>query len=207
MTRDFMESDFALQPTIVGFSLAKLRSLLGSNDLDTAEHLVNVLSSHDEQSDQLPATLEEAARVLRKAISEGVPFPGLISEAEPHVMAAAVLAQCNQDLTCTDSTAWQAGALWALSTDLGEELEPEARQLLAYFCDGRPLFGKAIETERSYYGWLSNREVVTLHRELIALEEHVRDWEDAATLDFLHDLIGWLNSIVEVEQDLWFYVC
>jgi len=206
MTELETEDDISVRVSICGFSLEKLRSYLGSKDLDLLGRLSLFFAERESELDAPNPITKLATAILDRALSQGTPFPDLVAEGDQHVLAAIALAQHDQDVTPTNSESWQASAFWDLAEQLGAEFEPEPRRLLGYFCDGRPLFGKLIDTERIYYGYLSLDEVKILKSELTDLEEHIKDWEDLATLEFVRDLSGWLGSIVEAEQDLWFYV-
>lgn len=198
-----MESDWSLRPHLFGFSLDKLRSILGSGDLDLFGRLTLALAERSEF--QTLEDLQKSRQVLEDAICKGVPFEGLVAEGDPCVIVAITLAEHDQELTATGSDDWQMSAFWSLAIEFSDELEEESRRLIRYFCEGRPLFGKLIETDRSYYGYLSLPELTVLKTELEQLEEHIGDWEDEGTMEFLQDLIGWLDTIADSEQDLWFY--
>ncbi|SRR5579875_200469 len=197
---EYLES---LQPHMFGFSLERLQSLMGGNDREALQRLVCDLDARDE--DVLIEHARAIKQVLEDAVCRGVPFAGLVAESEPHVLAATMLAEHNQELTPVETHDWQMSAFWALADQFACDLEPEALKLLQYFCTGRPLFGKIIETERLYYGYLTLSELRLLSDELAELERYIRDWEDAGTLEFLRDLIEWLGAISEAGQDLWFY--
>jgi hypothetical protein len=200
------EHDISLKPVIYGFSLEKLNALCGCEDASLSAVLTQAIKDSDEDLNQSPEVVDESCQIIARAIEHGIPLPGLVSESDPHVMAAATLAKFNQDLTETGSQIWEISSFWMLAEQFGQELEPGPQRLLNYFCEGRPLFGRTIEANWGYYGYLSFAEVKELKQELIELEGHIADWEDAGTMNFLRDLIEWLRIIVDAEQDLWFDV-
>lgn len=196
------EYEQSLAPEIIGFSLEKLHSLLGSKDVAMFERIYREMDSDND--DLPPQFLDQARAILKTAIDCGVPFPDLASESEAHVFVAASLATYDQEITQTKPQWWEVAALWSLADQFKQDLEEEPRKLIHYLCEGRPLFGRVIETERSYYGYLTQSEAALLANELSQLEEHIKDWEDAGTVEFVRELIACLESVQEAEQDLWF---
>lgn len=205
MTEQLIADDSGLRLNLLGFSLKKLESILGSGDLDLVARLKVTLAENEEDLEELPQVIAETGKVLEVAILKGAPIPALVVESDSHVLAALLLAEHDQELTATGSDSWQAGAFWTLAQQFSEEVEPQTRKLLGFFCEGRPLFGKVIETDSKYYGYLTAAELLALRAELTELEDYVKDWEETGTLEFLRDLISWLNTVAEAEQDLWFY--
>lgn len=205
MTEQLIADDLGLRLNLFGFSLEKLRSILGSGDLDLVARLKVTLTENEEELEELPEVITNTAKIVEEAVSKGAPLPALVVESDSHVLAASLLAEHDQELTATGSDSWQAGAFWTLAQQFSEEVEPQTRKLLGFFCEGRPLFGKVIETDSKYYGYLTAAELLALKTELVQLEDFVKDWEEAGTLEFLRDLITWLNTVAEAEQDLWFY--
>jgi hypothetical protein len=205
MTEQLLAEDLSIRLNLFGFSLAKLESILASGDLDLVARLKVALMESEDDLGELPEVIAETGKIIAEAIAKGAPLNSLVIEGDAHVLAACLLAEHDQDFTPTGSDSWQAGAYWTLAQQFGEELEPESRKMLGYFCEGRPLFGKVIDTDNKYYGYLTAAELVFLKLELVQLEEYVKDWEEAGTLEFLRDLITWLHTVAEAEQDLWFY--
>jgi hypothetical protein len=187
------------QPEISGFRLAPLRSLLGSRDSAAAGAAAQDLDSLFLTDD--PEVLEAAAETLHRAVEDGVPFPALDLEGEAHAVAAAALARHGQEHLGTGSRCWNQAAFMELHAAVGERLDPEAQRLLGIFLDGRPLFGRAIDSWGAFYGYLSFDEAAALKR---ALDGLAAGEKDPTGDGFLGELRGWLDAILAQGLDLWF---
>ena len=109
----------------------------------------------------------DAAPVLERAVLEGVPFPGLDREEPAHEHAAIRLAYACVSrrepfmLSTATWSDWQTGVRMAEAV-----LRDEARTLLAFFRDGRALFGARPVGFGPVYAFLSPAETKTLARSL-----------------------------------------
>jgi hypothetical protein len=195
----------SLRPEICGFSLAKLRSLLGSRNQDILKTLLTECDQQfvgdDSESDKDRRWTEQVKEVIRRAIMKGAPFPDLDAEDETHVAAMMVLAAHEQSPLPTESSIWKAPVLADLWEAIGEKLPARVAPLYDGMLNGRPLLGKRIDSSWSFYAWLTCQEVTILWQSL----ETIRRVEpDPTGNGFLGELASWLEQIHKGAYDLWF---
>jgi hypothetical protein len=169
--------------------------------------LDRLLAEFDERVSFRDQSLTNLAKqTLRRAIFEGFPFADLEEENEAHVYAAIVLAQHDQELLRLNSDSWWMPTMWELVGVVHEQLAVPVRRCLVMFYRGRPLFGRRIKTDWSYYGYLNLRQLSEL---LTALENLDRGVLSTARTEWVvplfDDLLTWLRTIQSAGRDLWFY--
>ncbi|NOX55666.1 MAG: hypothetical protein GXP27_14750 [Planctomycetes bacterium] len=191
----------ALRPEIRGFDMQRMLSLLGSKDerlLDELTRLFDEMVRFDDER-----LREESLAVLRRAVYEGGRWSDLDEEGEVHVMAAIVLAHHGQQMVTTESNRWTMPAFWKYIEAVHEYVpEGVARNSLLRFGVGRPLFGRRISVEWSYYGFLRLAEVGELLEALRRLPDGV---VPEPGREFHVSLLGWLETIQQADRDLWFH--
>lgn len=190
----------SLRPELSGFSLEALKSQLGTGDeemVSAVREELRVMVDFDD-----PQEFDRAVRVIERAVFDGIPFEGLDVEGEPHVVAAIALAHHGQDHLPTESNVWKMEALEELSRTLEGTLPPEAAANLGHLLDGRPIFGRGIETDWNYYAFLTAGEVRALRK---GLEDARTETPDPTEDGFLSDLLAWLGEIADNGMDLWFH--
>jgi len=190
----------SLRPEISGFKLDILLSLFGSRNREAAANAAKVVEETVAFDD--PREFARVRQVLEQAITSGRPFADLTAEDGSHVYAALGLAAVEQNRTETESNVWKMGAFEDLVNQIGTTIEPKALTLLRYFLDGRPLFGKTIQADWSYYAWLSLDELKTL---IAALRAVAQTDSDPTGDGFLEELTGWLDQVAAADSDLWFF--
>lgn len=191
----------SLRPELSGFDRKRLLGLCGTGDRAAAEALARELAQMVTFDD--PGDLERSKNVIRRAVMEGIPFPDLETEGEPHVFAAIALANHDQRHRETGSSEWKMAAFDELGATIRGRIAPDAERLFSLFLEGRPLFGRRIETPWSYYAYFSLPEVKSL---LATLEGYARTHGDDPTADgFLTELRSWMEEISHAGLDLWFY--
>jgi hypothetical protein len=194
----------SLRPEVFGFDIEKLRSIRGCKDQAVLNQLLVEFDKRIHFRDESLTALAKEA--LRRAIFEGLPFPDLEKENEAHVCAAVVLAEHDQELLPTGSNTWKMPTMWELVRVVHERLELPARRYLLVFYRGRPVFGRRIKTDWSYYGFLTLRQLGDL---LVALENVDRSVLSTAETEWViplfDDLLEWLRTIQDARRDLWFY--
>lgn len=190
----------SLRPEMSGFSLSALRSQLGTGDEEMVSAVREELRAMVDFDD--PLEFDRAVRVIERAVFDGIPFEDLDVEGEPHVVAAIALAHHGQDHLPTDSNVWKMEAIEELSRTLEGSLPEGAAESLGALLDGRPLFGRAIETDWNYYAFLSIDEVRALRK---GLEDARAETPDPTEDGFLSDLLAWLGEIADRGMDLWFH--
>jgi hypothetical protein len=197
----------SLRPEVRGFDLPKLRSWFGSGDASVVAAIERELALAEadpeaDVDDQFRETFREA---LHRAVFQGVPFPDLDAEREPHVDLAILLAGHGQEFLETDSNDWKMVGFDEFWKHCRGALG-SGGDLFAYFLEGRPLFGKRIETVWSYYGYLSQLEVRRLRTSLAKLlSRHPRLAEIYVVEDLASDLTRWCDEILGANKDLWFW--
>ncbi len=198
----------SLRPEVRGFDLARLRSAFGSRDqalLDAieAKFVASVQEEPEDFDQEYRATFRKA---LHRAIEDGVPFPSLEVEGEPHVHLALLLAAHGQEYVETDSSNWKMLGFWDFWELCGELLSSEGRRLFKYFVEGRALFGQRIESGWSYYAYLERQEVETLRAALQEFWKNNPDLQGNELIaDLVSDVTGWCNTINSHGLDLWFW--
>jgi hypothetical protein len=144
----------------------KLAAALGSGD---EEFLNRVLAQFQELNWEDDAYDEDPAPIARRAVNEGVPFPGLDRENESHVAAADAIAQAVTGKAGQEDPAMTAGYeiksfYWL---DLMEAAGPKASQddlrLLETVYAGKPLFGRQPAETEIGYGFFTTEETRALH--------------------------------------------
>ena len=135
-----------------------------------------------------------------------MPFPSLEVEGEPHVHLALLLAAYGQEYLPTDSGDWKMIGFWDFWELCGDLLSPEGRRLFSYLIEGRPLFGRQIESSWSYYAYLERQEVDALRAAFQELWEGNPDLHSNALIaDLVSDLTRWCEAISSQGMDLWFW--
>jgi hypothetical protein len=194
----------SLRPLICGFDLGKLRSLLGSGDRAL---IAAIEADFDRRAAQYPAQYNDRFRArfreaLRTAVLQGVPFPDLEAETEPHVELAILLASHQQEFLGTDSDAWNnSGFSEAWEEGITDDTDSE-EDLLGHLLFGRPLFGSYFETSWSYYGYLSRDEVRRLRASLRPVDDE-DDPPGQLACKLIGDLRRWCDTLLKAEKDLW----
>lgn len=198
----------SLRPEIRGFQLSKLRSLFGSRDQGLlaaieAQFAASVKEEPEDFDKEYQLTFRKA---LYRAVEDGVPFPSLEVEGEPHVHLALLLAAYGQEYLATSSGDWKMLGFWDFWELCGDLLSPDGRRLFSYLIEGRPLFGRQIESSWSYYAWLDRQEVDALRAAIGELWEANPDLHSNELIaDLVSDLGRWCQEISGRGLDLWFW--
>jgi hypothetical protein len=199
----------SLRPYFNGFDRQKMLDLFGSGSRtakDSAFVIIGGMLTGDD-----PEILEgrrKCSAVITEAIDRGVPFPGLDGEDESHVCAAAALAEMGQSFFRPDPNddSWKISLMEVLLAQNEGRFDSKTHELLSFIRDGRPLFGKRIDTGWSYYAWLTSAEVRELAAGIRKAQEVYPGLADPGYFDgFLLALLGWLDKITERNMDLWLY--
>jgi len=104
--------------------------------------------------------------VLEEAVMSGVPFKGLYEEEWPQIIVIKTLFETALDPTWGDVEFHYSSLSDLLSDHLMPEVDMTARDLLAYFIDGRPIFGHKFGGTEAMYGYLTADEVKKLNKSL-----------------------------------------
>ena len=72
------------------------------------------------------------------------------------------------------------------------QLPEDARQLLTWLVEGRPLKEEAIVADGCYYAWLDTDEITQLHTAISALE--VSEESLGELMEFHDELLNWLDA-------------
>jgi len=195
----------SLRPMLYATNVKPLLAAASSRDLSLVERIVDWFRNN--LPDPKPDTLDMARRETERLLSgaqAGRP------ESEDHVGIVSALAQLlgvqNHEAMIADGD-WK----WLAWDDYFEEAGPllstSAREQFGQLAHGeRPLFGSAIESGWSYYGYLLNNEVQQL---LAALEQAAADHPKIASTEFIdgfhNELVGWLHQVEERKTDLWLF--
>ena len=148
---------YVTRPEIFGVDLAKLHALGGSDDEDALERAMKRLEGFSKEN-----WYAEASAIVRRIVFEGFPFAELDIERMPHVAAVVSLVQANLPLDDMKASFWNVSPIYGLAS-----VFPDIGGLFRVLIAGRPLLGKEIKTEWSYYGYLTYAEVREL-RDVLA---------------------------------------
>ncbi len=204
----------SLRAYITSFDLQKMQSLLGSRKESTVQTAAKILREEfdldaldEDEAAEYAERIEAILAICRRAVDEGVPFPDLKEENEDHVTAAETLAVVGQKHGYTSFEDWKVTqAFYPLLHDYSAALSPRGRELLTFLDEGRPLFGRKLETGWSYYAYLTADEVKELHAALVALQESHPELKGEEYLGgFVESLVEALAGISRKRKarDLW----
>lgn len=203
----------SLRPEIFGFNLSQMRSHFGSKNEAIIQHIVSrvepvaqdIEEEDEEEAARYRANVSETARAI---IMDGAPVKGLESEEDIHFDIAQALVTYEQKPVGVGSNIWKMNAFWDFQPKYGKRLGGEAESLLGHLISGRPMFGRAMKIDWSYYSYLTNAEVKTLLAALRKLQQEEPSLVGKAYLSgFVDTLIGWLEKIDSQEMDLFLYAC
>ncbi|HWE35078.1 MAG TPA: hypothetical protein VG406_00790 [Isosphaeraceae bacterium] len=180
-----------MRPLIYPVSdLEPIRQAVGSRDEVLIHRMVAEYAKHYEVGPE--SSEAEAFRERARSFVEG----RLRDAKEPGEwdkcihLAALSLGLLRSEYPINDDWKWMA---WS---DYHEEMAPrlpeDARKLLHWLVDGRPLRTKAIDTMGCYFAWLDSDEVLRLHEALGALQ--VSEETLGELLEFHEELLGWLEA-------------
>jgi hypothetical protein len=198
----------SMRPDIYGFKLESVRGLFGSDNQETLKKISNlyqkmIFDAFGDEPDTLAKFREQGNAIIWRAIMEEAPFPDLDSENSIHVYAAKSIVDSTEPKSVGDSLDWHMQAFRDLRMDGEGKLDPEIVNLLRVFESGRPFFGRKIESDWNYYGYLTAKEVKQLAPAIDALSES----QSANYMDGFHlALADWLDGILSQNLDLWFWV-
>lgn len=203
----------SLRPAISGFRLETMQKLFtADNGVDTDSLFIALEESATEHlgedSKEQEKIVSKGKEVILRAVQDGIPFAELDSEEISHVMAADVLAHFGQDHhEIDDTTDWKMDVFWDLEEKYGADLDPSTKKLLHCISEGRPLFGKRIDSDWSYYAYLSCAEVMQLHSALHDLQKKRPELSGDECFDgFVDELLAWLSEIAEQNLDMWCFM-
>jgi hypothetical protein len=183
----------SLRPNFYGFSLHGLTSRFGCKD----ENLVREVTALWDRK----ARLAEDRKRRRCELIEDILRHGY-ERVHPPVedglfqIVVDCIARFGQQLERSDSIFWESFLVEIASGRVrGDE---EVQPLLDSLVQGRPFFGKATESDWSYYAYLTNQEAIRVFRFIHghqALREEF-DFESA------HQ---WMNKIESAGRDVWYW--
>jgi hypothetical protein len=196
----------SLRPIIYGFDLPKLQALFGSGD---PALIAAIESAFERRAAQNTSHYTDAFRrvfrdALRTAVNQGVPFPGLEAEKEPHVELAYLMAGHGQELVGLDSDYWNhAGFFDVWEEGITKRSDPD-EDLFGLVFFGRPLLGEQFDTSWNYYGYLSRDEVQRLRVSLRPVDDEDEPLSELAC-ELVSDLGRWCDELLAANKDLWCY--
>lgn len=212
----------SLRPEVYGFNKAKMFSFAGSKDESALTAMLEQIDeSADPDNDEVEAheTAALAAAVkanLQDVVMNGLPNPRRESEGNAECYAAKILAEFEQDQWLdTESNFWKMRGLVDFAEEFDERFDPATKQLFEYLLYGRGIFGEVIDTDWSYYAYLSFDEVKTLRAGIKKVFDWAADLTDKGhlneidfsdwTLELMEAMLEWFDMIIEEELDLWFW--
>jgi hypothetical protein len=87
---------------------------------------------------------------------------------------------------------WKWMARCDYHAEVVSQLPEDARQLLTWLVEGRPLKEEAIVADGCYYAWLDKDEIKQLHTAISALE--VSEESMGELMEFHEELLSWLDA-------------
>jgi len=196
----------SLRPQIYGFCLKDVQSIFASNDEAVLQKIYNIYEKIlgellFDEPDETKELKKQGREIIRRAVMQGVPFEDLKCEREVHTFAAEAVVRSIEIKPVGDTNDWSMQAFWDLRAEYGTKVSRDALNLFDIFYDGRPFFGKKIDSGWSYYGHLTLEEVNRLSTALDSLG-------DSGVPDdlkvFVAELTDWLEGIASANLDLWF---
>jgi len=206
----------SLRPELYGFDQKKMFSLFGSKNqkavADMTATLQEALSDDDEEQRSF---MDGAIKQIQSAVFEGVPTANLVSETVPQIWAAKLLAEYGQEMVDTESNFYKMRGIFDFVDEFEKRFEPQTKNLMNYLINGRPLFGQDIQTDWSYYAYMSLDDVKALRS---GIDKHLKwaidltdkgylneidfsDW----TIELMEEMVGWFDLLIENKRDLWFW--
>lgn len=207
----------SLRPEIYGFDQKRMFSLFGSKDqkavADMTAALKKALSDTDDKEQR--GFMDSAIKQIQSAVFEGVPTANLVSETVPQIWAAKLLAEHQQEMVDTESNFWKMRGIFDFVDEFEKRFEPQTKTLISYLINGRPLFGKDIQTDWNYYAYMNLDDVKVLRSGIDKQLKWAIDLTDKGylneidfsgwTIELMEEMIGWFDLLIEKKRDLWFW--
>ena len=198
---------------VSGFSMARMRGLLGSGDEDAIGRIRIALDAGGGGRTAIGSV--EVMAIVERAVREGVPFPELIQETNAHEAAAAALASDGQQFMTTAASAYLAGDfIDGIFKPYGRIARQDVGGFLRSLAHGSPLFGQATNRdEASPYAAIGRSKLQVLRGGLVHLREQivyriarrkVYDKDRAEDVGLIADFFDSIDQIIDAEHDLWF---
>lgn len=199
----------SLRMQITGFSHSQMVSCLGSKDSGLKKYFAAEFQHqylNGGESLENENTLKRAVNVIELAIDQGIASDNLEVEDDVCCYVMNLLAHYNQTHVLTDSSDWKMQVLWDFQEQYSSQLSPAMNTILHHLIDGRPVLGKRMQTSWSYYAYLLNGEVRELTGEVSNIQRRFcHDPSYSKYSEFINEFEGWLLTILEEQNDLWFW--
>lgn len=203
----------ARRMNVSGFSMARMRDLLGSGDDEAIERIRIALSAKADGRSTLK--FDEVMAIVERAIREGVPFPELDVETFEHEAAATALASDRQIFVTTAASSYPAEAfIEGIFKPYGRIARQDVGSFLRSLAYGVPMFGQATNRdEASPYAAIGRSKLQALRGGLVHLREQivyriarrkVYDKDRAEDVGLIADFFDSIDQIIDAEHDLWF---
>ncbi|MDG3003575.1 hypothetical protein [Paludisphaera mucosa] len=187
-----------------GFSMAKMRSLFGSGDLQAVDRVFRGLAS--DLGDSF-AFHDEARRILETAIMKGVPFPGLETESQLHYKVASALTGDEQELLWTEASSYGADAMEVgFRRYARKHGSPETRAFVRGLVEGLPIFGQNLPEDGEVYAAIGLAKLRFFRPGLVDLRDQIafRAGPKHEASEFAAEFCGWIDEIIDAGLDLWY---
>jgi len=143
---------------------------------------------------------------------KGVPFADLDEEVWAHIWVIEKLFRSTNPQTWGDVTFRYIGLTEIIEKELLQHLDDTSKEMISYFVNGRPIFGKRFGVEERFYGYLDAQETKRFNSSFGRFklpEPDSPDWEnlpmeilEAPYSEFTAALADLLSQVVEAEQGL-----
>jgi hypothetical protein len=181
----------SMRPLIYPLSdLEPIRQAVGSRDEVLIDRMVDEYTKHYEVGPESSEAREfrDRARSFVEGRLRHAEEPGEWDNCIH--LAARSLGLLQSEYPINDDWKWMA---WSdYHDEMAPRLPQDARKLLHWLVEGRPLTAKAIDARGSYFAWLESAEVLRLHEALGALP--VSEERLGELLEFHEELLGWLEA-------------
>jgi hypothetical protein len=197
---------------VYGFSLKSMRELFRSGDDAAVRRITERLAAeHPHPSSE--TAVREASEVVRRAVIDGVPFPGLVAECYAHTLAASAMARDGQEWLVTPASVYEASALRDGLRRLSRKWAgPETRAFVNGLAQGVPLFGQQPAPDGGTYAAVGHDKLSHFLKGLRDLATQI-EWraarkgepvgEEADAARFAAEFCGCVEQVVDAGKDLW----
>jgi hypothetical protein len=199
----------SLRMNISGFNYSQMAGYFGSRNDDLKKQLAKDFQQFTEEpkeNNEATDTLEQAVNIIELAVDNKVPLDTIKEENDSCCYVVNLFAHHGQEHILTDSCDWKMKVLWDMQEVYSGRLTARMDKFLRYFIDGRPIFGKKIQTSWSYYAYFLNSEAKELAEELKLFKRQFQNDKAFSKFnEFVDEFEGWISAILEKQKDMWFW--
>jgi hypothetical protein len=190
----------SLRLWITAFDFERMKSWFGSNDQNLYKKLLREMDDWAQPQDNDELAIFKDARVrLNSLITDGL-VPSTKKEKAGDAWAVYVLARhaAAQPQPWDDETEeeeWSWDEMSELHDQLGPRFDKNAKAILKYFVDGRPLLGKRFSDDGDFYAYLTKSEVAELQSQTMKVSQDCKQLLSSGRLNKMDFDSGLLDAM------------